>query len=130
MKFREDFVTNSSSSSYIVCFARIADEEKAKPILEEHCLTAFSAYDIRKMSSWGGTIGADWADAYVFVDDVISEHPDDKYILIEDYDDAIEHDYDDVEYFYNFRMQYAIDNITEGNGFSNIAVSVGEGRNG
>ena len=130
MKFRKDFVTNSSSSSYIVCFARVSNEEKARPIIEEYCLTAFGADEIRQMSYWSGTIGADWADAYVYVNDVISEHPDDKYILIEDYCDAIEHDYDDVEYFYDFGMQYAIDDITEENGFSNIEVSVGEGRNG
>ena len=37
-KIRTDFVTNSSSSSYIICFARIADEEKAKRIIEKHNL--------------------------------------------------------------------------------------------
>lgn len=36
MKFRKDFVTNSSSSSFICCFARIADPEKAQAILDKH----------------------------------------------------------------------------------------------
>ena len=35
MKFRNSFVTNSSSSSYIICFARIADEEKAQKIIDK-----------------------------------------------------------------------------------------------
>ena len=36
MKIRSDFVTNSSSSSFICCFARIADPIKAQAILEKH----------------------------------------------------------------------------------------------
>ena len=36
MKFRKDFVTNSSSSSFICCFARIADPEKAQAVLDKH----------------------------------------------------------------------------------------------
>lgn len=130
MKFREDFVTNSSSASYIICFARITDEEKARAILEEYCLTAFNSDEINRMCYWGGTIGADWAGAYIDVGDVISEYPDDHYILIEDYCDGIEHDYDDIEYLYDFDMQYAIDSITSENGFADIHIAEGEGRDG
>lgn len=36
MKFRKDFVTNSSSSSFICCFARIADPERAQAVLDKH----------------------------------------------------------------------------------------------
>ena len=42
MKVRTDFVTNSSSSSYIICFARIADEERAKVIIDKYNLNVLN----------------------------------------------------------------------------------------
>jgi len=131
LKIRTDFVTNSSSSSYIICFARIADEEKAKKIIEKHNLRVFDADGVNG-EKWHGDLGADWCSAYIYcVDDVLSKHPDDKYIIIEDYLDA---DWDDESeediFYYDFYMNNAIDEITEENGFADKEVAEGEGRNG
>lgn len=131
MKFRQDYVTNSSSASYIICFARIADEEKAQKIIEKYKLNVLNSGDVYNEIGWGGWLGVDWADAYIpGVDDIINEHPNDQYIIIEDTCDGHEIDYDEVEYFYDFAMNDAINDITEANGFADIGVAEGEGRDG
>lgn len=130
MKIRTDFVTNSSSSSYIICFARIADEEKAKKIIEKHNLRVFSSSDVKHEMRWG-ELGADWAGATLWgTDKILETHPDDKYIIIEDSNDAVyDEDYEPI-YDYDFVMNDAIDEITEENGFTDIDCAEGEGRDG
>ncbi len=131
MKIRTDYVTNSSSSSYIICFARIADEEKAKKIIEKHNLNILTSSDVKHEIRWG-ELGADWAGATLYgTDKILSAHPDDKYIIIEDWIDA-DWDDEDEEYIfdYDFDMNDAIDEITEKNGFADIDCAEGEGRNG
>lgn len=133
MKIRTDFVTNSSSSSYIICFARIVDEEKAKAIIEKHNLDSnvFDKDGVNREMYWG-ELGADWAGATICgVDKILENHPDDKYIIIEDWLDA---DWDDETeediFYYDFDMNNAISDITKENGFADIDVAEGEGRNG
>ena len=88
MKFREDFVTNSSSASYIICFARVADMDKAKPIIDKYKLDLLDANDVKHEMRWG-ELGADWAGACLYgTDKILEAYPDDKYIIIEDYIDA------------------------------------------
>ena len=84
MKIRRDFVTNSSSSSYIICFARIADMNKAKAIIDEYNLDILDVNDVKHEMCWGD-LGADWAGAHIYgADKILEAHPNDKYIIIEE----------------------------------------------
>ena len=132
MKFRRDFVTNSSSASYIICFARIEDENKAKHIMEKYKLHTYSAEDIKNEMRWTGELGADWAGAICYdAPNTIKSYPDSKFILIEESADADwDDDYCEYIYFYNFDCDETIEHITKENGFADIEVSEGEGRNG
>ena len=130
MKFRQDYVTNSSSASYIICFARIADMNKAKPIIDEYNINVLNYADVKWEMRWG-ELGADWAGACIWgADKILEAHPDDQYIIIEDSLDADERDWDDIEYYYDFPANEAIDKITAENGFTDIDIAEGEGRNG
>lgn len=130
MKIREDFVTNSSSASYIICFAKVADKDKAQAIIDKHDIDVFTNEEIAKKMCFG-ELGADWAGALIFgVDKVLEENPDSNFIVIEGYNEAgYDEDYEPV-YDYNFSEDAAIEDITEANGFTNISVASGEGRDG
>ena len=129
-KIRIDFVTNSSSSSYIICFARIENMEKAQKIIDQYDLNVMDANGVRA-EMYLGELGADWAGATLWdTDKILKTHPDDKYIIIEDWNDA-EWDWETEEdiFDYDFAMNDAIDAITEENGFTDIDCAEGEGRN-
>lgn len=131
MKIREDFITNSSSSSYIICFARIADKEKAEAVIKKHDLDVFDCQGVIGEKNWCGVLGADWCGATIWnVDNILAEHPDDKYIIIEDSNDGVENEWGEATYDYDYSMDDAIAEITKENGFTDIEVAQGEGRNG
>lgn len=128
MKVRYDFVTNSSSSSYIICFARVTDMDKARTIIDKYELDLFNSDEVKDQMRWG-ELGSDLAAIYG-VGKILEKHPDDKYIIIEDSLDGIEYEDGEADYFYDFEMNEAIDNITADNGFADIDIAEGEGRDG
>ena len=131
LKIRKSFVTNSSSSSFIICFARIADKEKAQKIIDKYDLNVFDRNGVNGEKNWCGELGADYAGAIIWnVDDILEAHPDDEFIIIEDSNEAYDDDYGELIYNYNFAMNDAIDEITEENGFADIEIAEGEGRDG
>lgn len=131
MKIRKDFVTNSSSSSYIICFARIVNETEARPIIDKYGLEVFDREGVEGEKNWLGQLGADWAGAVIWnVDEILEKYPEDKFIIIQDYEEGFEDEYGDVIYSYDFEANESIECITVENGFSDINIAEGEGRNG
>ena len=132
MKIRIDYVTNSSSSSYIICFARIANEEKASKIIEKYDLEVLDVDGVNDEKNWLGELGASWCDATIYgVNDILERYPDGKFIVIQDRNDAYyDEDTDEPIYDDEFEMDEAISEITEENGFANIDSAYGEGRDG
>ena len=139
MKVRLSHVTNSSSSSYIVCFARIADEEKAKNILDKYkedieIYTAQEALDeINNTRSWHSWLDVDWAGIYATPEkEYIESHMDSRFIVHEHSEDIWEDENGECDYYvdYDDFDTEVIDQITENNGFADIDVQYGAGRNG
>lgn len=138
-------MTNSSSSSYIVCFARVADEEKAKPVLEKYSarigvMTAEEVLDAIEneggyFNSW---LDCDWAGVYGMTPkaEYIKEHMDSRFVVVEGCDDIFEDEYGDTCYYveYDEFDPYYTDPIdaifAEGSGFAECTCQCGAGRNG
>ena len=140
-KIRLGHVTNSSSSSFIVCFARIADKEKAQKIIDEYKknidLEIYSGREcLEEMENrrWSKWLEWDWAGIDATPSkDYINEYIDNDFIVITDYSDIEDPEwgeYDWDENYHDPKTLDAISEITEKNGFADIDCQYGAGRDG
>lgn len=126
-KIRMSFVTNSSSSSFICVLAKVADKEKAQPIIDKHKLDVYTGKEIKEGDSdisdvdWAGV----WFNKKSLDDEAIYVYSEDCADLYEDEDGDVDYDFDEDNH-----DTEAIDAVTEANGFTAINVQCGAGRNG
>ena len=139
MKIRKDFVTNSSSSSFICCFARIADPDKAQSVLSSdkvEVYTAPEALNAIANSRWSRWLEYDWASIDVTPStEFLNSHIDDRFIVITDsfeIDEPYDEDpnYDICFEDFDADTQQVINEVTEENGFADINCQYGAGRDG
>ena len=138
MKLRMDFVTNSSSSSFIAVFARVENKEKAQPIIEKYGYDTYTGKELLKAMgnrSWSKLFEWDWAGVDVTPsEDYVQKYIDSEFIFYSDSEDIDESDGEpnyDVDYddFSSYTIE-AIDAVNKSNGFADVDSSYGAGRNG
>ena len=134
MKIRSDFVTNSSSSSFISVFAKIKDKEKAGEIIKkqglEKCIFSNAKLQKMKENDFGKCLSNNGLDLAQVKED--SEWYD-LFLLWEDYEDIgyWEDDYSkfDISDF-SMTSQTIFNSISEENGFEVISSGFWAGYNG
>jgi len=150
MKTRNGFVSNSSSSSFICCVAKIADKEKAHAWIEKFTLDKYD-YKVQKVKD----IENDTYSDYAYIDGKgnvtvesfqtsvnISEDklkPEDEILSINIMNDEGDSQFyiDDYDLDYDIDLDFFDDNqieiytgLTKENGFEMIEKTYGAGRNG
>lgn len=148
-KYRADFVTNSSSSSFIGVFAKIEDENLAQKTIEDLNLEKYVKQGSEILEEMAHKyfygFGEDWAGVDLTPDKNVID-PNSKYILWESYGGAGDDDSDFSEYDedgnwddYNYDVElYDFSNkeqeiygeIDKSNGFKVLNDGYGAGRNG
>lgn len=143
MKIRSGFVSNSSSSSFIICYALINDEAKARPLIDNDSdITIYTEEELEKAikeSKWSHPLQCDWAGVYVEMKH--TGNPKQLHMIFSSYGGAGDGDYafdledtGNLDYDVNYNDFSEADFIdktfTKENGFIDIEVQYGAGRNG
>lgn len=138
MKFRQDFVTNSSSSSFIAVFARVSDKEKAQPIIEKYGYDTYTGEELLaevRNHKWSKVFDWEWAGVYLTPsEEYVQKNIASEFIFFSDSEDIDESDGEpnyDIDYddFSSSTIE-AINEVDESNGFTDIDSSYGAGRDG
>lgn len=148
MKIRTDFVTNSSSASYIALFAKISDEDKASRVLSEYSgyVNIYTAQEVlsylRSNPYWLNFWcyrSVDVAPSKEYIESEMSKNPDVRFITVESYSGDNHPDYDEDIDIYSWdpgveshpdKIVSLVYEITEDNGFEDIDYQRGYGFDG
>lgn len=143
MKIRTGFVSNSSSSSFIICYALISDEEKARLALDKNMdtdiYTEAELEDKIANSRWSHPLECDWAGVYMSLKK--TGNPNQLHAIFASYGGAGNDDYVfdpehtgdmnyDVDYSDFEETKFIDKTFTKENGFTEIEIQWGAGRNG
>lgn len=135
MKVRNGFVSNSSSSSFIMCYGLITTDAAKELIVDDMRCTVYTEAELEKeiaRSKWSTPLQCDYAG--VSIDMIKTGNPDQLHFIFDKSEDIYEDEDGDTNYdvsYSDFDCSTYIDKtFTEDNGFSNIEVQYGAGRDG
>jgi len=135
MKVRNGFVSNSSSSSFILAYSLITDEEKARAAIgtvDVEIYTETELEDAIKNARWCTPLECDWADVYQKMKK--TGNPEQLHAVFSDCDDIYEDGDSEPNYDVDFddfsSAKWIDETFTTENGFKDVSIQYGAGRNG